>query len=918
VRGAVGCGLSVVGSRLSATAECRKRPIPRYSLALILLATLACSDARVASGQGRGDDARAAAAAHAGRYDEAIAILTPLAERADATPGARRLLLRTLAEVGRYEDAERAGRRFAGGSTGGELSNVLGEVLYRRGKVAAAESAYVRAGTARASDTLVARLNLGVLRWERGEKDAAMRLFEQVVAAAEDGGRLTADDLAAAGTAYRYLGRDDPQLFRNALRAFDAAAAAAPDDPEPRARAGELFLLKYNSPEAAKSFDEALKLNPRHPRALVGAARRRQFDDEPGAADLARQALKTNPNFVDAHVFLAAQHLDAEDYERAAAEVERALAVDPTSLDALSTLAAVRHLQGDRAGAEEAARRVLARDPTHAELYATMAELSARHRLYQDAVGLAERAVRLDARAWRAHALLGINQMRVGKFAEARKSLETAFAGDPYDVWVKNTLDLLDATAGYEETRSRRFHFVADSQDAELLTPYLSDLMEEAYDRLAARYGYRPPTPVRLELYRSHADFSVRTVGLAGLGALGVSFGSVLAMDSPAAREAGQFNWGSTAWHELAHAFTLGMTDHKVPRWLSEGISVLEERRARPGWGDDVSPVFLAAYEEGRLHPVSRLNDGFMRPSYPQQVAFSYYQASLVCEMIERQWGERALPEMLRGYKDGLSTEQVVARVLKTDMPELDRRFDAYLRERFAAPLATVRAGRPNGGAPGGTPTTGAADAGDFAAQLAAGRARVEAGKPDEAVPYLQRAKALFPRYGGADSPHWYLATIYKDRGKLREAASELAELVAVSETHYKAHLELADLRERLGDRAGAAAALDAALYIYPYDAAVHARLAALYAGLGERAKVVRERRAVVALAPVDAAEAHYQLALAYYEAGDAAAARRELLRALEMAPGFERAQELLLKLRESPSRTGTASPPGAGRGSES
>ena len=60
----------------------------------------------------------------------------------------------------------------------------------------------------------------------------------------------------------------------------------------------------------------------------------------------------------------------------------------------------------------------------------------------------------------------------------------------------------------------------------------------------------------------------------------------------------------------------------------------------------------------------------------------------------------------------------------------------------------------------------------------------------------------------------------------------------------------------------------------------------------------MRERQAVVALNPVDRAEALYQLALAYYEAGDGQSARREVLRALEDAPNFEKAQELLLRLQ--------------------
>jgi Tfp pilus assembly protein PilF len=55
----------------------------------------------------------------------------------------------------------------------------------------------------------------------------------------------------------------------------------------------------------------------------------------------------------------------------------------------------------------------------------------------------------------------------------------------------------------------------------------------------------------------------------------------------------------------------------------------------------------------------------------------------------------------------------------------------------------------------------------------------------------------------------------------------------------------------------------------------------------------------VLALAPANVAEARYQLALALYQSGDPAAARREVLRALELAPAFEQAQDLLLRIRE-------------------
>ena len=106
-------------------------------------------------------------------------------------------------------------------------------------------------------------------------------------------------------------------------------------------------------------------------------------------------------------------------------------------------------------------------------------------------------------------------------------------------------------------------------------------------------------------------------------------------------------------------------------------------------------------------------------------------------------------------------------------------------------------------------------------------------------------------------------------------------------------------MREARGDHAGAAAALDRALYVWPFEPGLHQRLAALHARLGGRAQVVKARRALVALDPVDRPEALYQLALALVDSGDAAGARREVLRALEIAPRFQRAQELLLRLHD-------------------
>jgi tetratricopeptide (TPR) repeat protein len=366
------------------------------------------------------------------------------------------------------------------------------------------------------------------------------------------------------------------------------------------------------------------------------------------------------------------------------------------------------------------------------------------------------------------------------------------------------------------------------------------------------------------------------------LGALGISFGPVLAMDAPSARDVGAFHWGATAWHELAHTFTLGVTDDRVPRWLSEGLSTLEERRAGPGWGDVVTPAFLMAYASGKVPPPSRLNDGFVRPEFPEQVLFSYYSASLVCEMVEKEFGPNAINALLAAYKDGLDTPAAVQRALKIDLPTLDKRFDAFVRQRFGTAFDAVAGG----------------EAGPYKSRLDSADTYIAADQPDSALRVLEKAKALFPDFAvGEENAYWHIAAIREKKGDVKGAAAELTQLVAHNAGHYAAQLKLAELRAQAGDTAGAAKALQESIWISPYDAAVHERLAAYAKSLGDHAAEVRERRALIALAPVDVAGARFQLAKALFDAGQWDEAKREVLRSLERAPTYAPAQELLLQL---------------------
>jgi tetratricopeptide (TPR) repeat protein len=865
---------------------------------LLLTALLAVGLVSAAPGAAQ-EVSEARAALRSGEYDEAVRDFRRILRDDPGSAEARRGLVRALATTGRLDEAEAAARAAPEAAA---LAAELGRVLEARGEIEAAEAAYLRAEEAGAGDALVARADRVELLFRTGRVEEALELADTFIDVYNGaGGRLGPAELLAVGRAVRLLGRTDPDLFQDALRAFDEAAAAAPGWGEPRIHLGELFLEKYQGPEATDELEAALAMNPRHPLALLAMARVQEFAGRPGAMERAREALEVNPALVEARAFLARIQLTRDEREEARTEAERAVEANPRSLAALTSLAAVHHLAGEEEAFRSMRRRALEINPRYAELDATVAELAERTRRYAAAVERARAAVALDSASWSAWGILGMNQLRTGRIDAGRASLERAFQGDPYNPWFKNNLDLLDTFDRFETLSTEHFELFLHGDEAELLGPMVAAFAEEAFDSMARRYGAEPPTPVRVELYPSHADFSVRTLGEVGLGALGVSFGPVLVMDSPEARDRSGYNWASTLWHELAHSFHLALTDHRVPRWFSEGLSVHEQRKGREGWGHQPTIPWLQAFRTGRLKPVSQLNDGFMRPEYPQQVIFSYYQASLVFQILEEEHGFQAVRDMLAGYRAGRTTEELFPEVLGISLEGFDDRFEAWVRERFDGALQAVAELEEV------PPVQAGVEAlegyvrrhpGDLVARIRLGGALVEAERWDEAEPHLRHAAELFPEYGGPDSPWWYLARMHQARGEHAEAADALARLHARSEANLDALLLEAEVNRGLGRREAAVQALERALQVDPYDVDTHLALAELHGELENPEGVVRARAAMVALGPADRAQALYLLARAHRDAGSLDAARTTLLRALEIAPNYDDALELLLELR--------------------
>jgi Flp pilus assembly protein TadD len=576
--------------------------------------------------------------------------------------------------------------------------------------------------------------------------------------------------------------------------------------------------------------------------------------------------------------------------------------VNPSSLDAHSWLAALNYVEDKQKDFEAEVAKTLAVAPRYGEVYRVAGELAARNYRFDEAVDLARRALTLTPKDPHVLADLGIHLLRTGDEPAARTALDTSFAIDPFDVVTFNLLGLMDTLDKFETVRDGDLVFRFSKDEVSVLKEQAVAIAHQALTTMAARYEFTPRGPILIEIFPRHDDFAVRNVGLPGMiGALGACFGRVVTMDSPRARPPGTFQWEATLWHELAHVITIQMSNQRVPRWLTEGISVYEEKRARPEWGREMDVEFAQRLNRGETLKLHDLNEAFTNP---KTISLAYFQASLLVDELVTQFGEAGLRKLLRTYALGLDTDAALKTALNTDFDQLQVGYDQSIEKTFgsmrrafdgedAEKLAAM---------PLGTLTTYALDhAGSYPAQMALGRAFRKQGAPDDAMQAFERAAGLVPVATGLNSPHAQMAQIAMEKKDKARAITELEAFIASDFNSVNAARELASLLKESGvdDPAKLGPVYQRIVAIDPFDGEAHATLGRFAMQRNQPEVAAREFRAVLALGPVDRAAAHTDLAESYFKSGKRDDAKKQTIAALEIAPSYERAQDLLLKLTE-------------------
>jgi tetratricopeptide (TPR) repeat protein len=771
---------------------------------------------------------------------------------------------------------------------------VRGRILAIRGRYE--EAATLLAPVAAAQPASQAALEYGLIARAIGRRSESDRAFMGVIEGLRRGRRP--ETLYRAAVAAQALGQ-----FQDANNFFRSAVAGAPDDPEVQTGWGDLFLEKYNKPEAVKSYQAALRLDPEWSPALFGMARAIADENPPAAKAAAEKALEVNPGLTEAHLFLAELALDEGRRDEARTLIAKAQGINPNSLEAQALLAAIAHLEGKTAEFEAAAAKVRAINPGYGELYRVAGDHAARNYRFDEAVTLVRRALEIEPDNIRAHADLGMHLLRTGDEPAAKQALDRSFKSDPFDVVTFNLLSMFDTLEKFETIQDGDIIVRMHPEEAPVLKEYALPLAKEALSTLGKRYNFTPRGPILIEIFPKHDDFAVRNVGLPGMiGALGACFGRVVTMDSPRARPPGTFHWGATLWHELAHVITLQMSNQRVPRWLTEGISVFEEKRARPEWGREMEIPFAQAMNQDQVLKLTDLNSGFTKP---ETIALAYFQASLLVEHIIDTFGEPAVHRLLRAYGEGLETDAALQQALNVGMAGLQTGFDEQLEKSFGGlrrALQGPKAELPSGGDKLGLLRIAAtANPGSYPVLLALGGAQAAAGDTEAAIQTLERAVALVPMATGPDSARGQLIELSLQKGDRARAMRELELLLQHDHSNVEAARQLADLAEGAGDERLLWLAHERIVALDPFDAGRHGSLGRLAMKRKDLDLAQREFRAALAAGPVDLAGAHCDLAESYLAAGRVADAKKHALQALELAPSFERAQELLLQVVGTP-----------------
>jgi len=703
-------------------------------------------------------------------------------------------------------------------------------------------------------------------------------------------------DLVALGNALLELG-EEPRIVLDEL--FTRAIKNDPNCLDAYLAAGDLALAKQDYELAAEQYRSALERFAKDPDVHFGLARAFYQSDRNQMIKSLDAALYINPNHVPSLLLLAEHQIDCEQYVGADELLGKALAVNPWHPEAWAYRAVLAHLANEPNAVASCREKALKFWPANPRVdYLIGRKLSQKYR-FTEGAAFQRRVLKLDPDYMPAKIQLAQDLLRLGDEEEGWKLAREVHEGDAYNIQAYNLSNLHDHLSEFKTLRADGFIVRMDKLEADIYGDMVIELLQEARAKLCEKYGVQLEKSVVVELFDEQQDFAVRTFGMPGGDSfLGVCFGNVITANSPKAQR--PTNFKALLWHEFCHAVTLNLTHNKMPRWLSEGMSVYEELQHYPTWGQQMTPEYRRMILGGKLTPISELSGAFLSPPTPNHLQFAYYESALAVEFLTERYGVDSLKAILADLSEGRQINEAISKHAGP-IEDIEKQFEKFARKRAEnlAPQADFE-----------QPEKGKIDPADhtalvewlkdhpnnfwgltqYAKALLANRRTDEAKKP------LKKLISLYPQYNGEDNAYRLLAEAYRQLGETEKEREVLSKLAMISSDAIYAYGRLVEIAMEEENWQEVLKYGEKSMSVNPMPAQLHRQLGRASEELGADQQAIESYQRLLLLDPADPADVNYRLGRLLLDK-DPAGAKRHVLLALAEAPRFRQAHRLLLKI---------------------
>lgn len=719
---------------------------------------------------------------------------------------------------------------------------------------------------------------------------------------------LTSAEMVALGQCLLRLGVEPRLILRDF---YNKVIERDPNCCEAYLAAGELAAAKQDYELAAERYREALKRFGDDPDVHCGLAEAFYYSDRKAMIASLDAALHVNPKHAPALILLAEHQIDCEDREGAAKSLDRVLAVNPWHPKAWACKAVLAHFANDPNAVNACRTNALKFWLKNPQVDCLIGRKLSQNYRFAEGAACQRQALAFDPNYLPAKIQLAQDLLRLGEEQEGWSLADAVNAKDPYNVEAYNLVNLREALSQFKTLSADGLLVRMDKHEATIYGDKVVELLQRARSKLCDKYGLKLPDAVTIELFPNQQDFAVRTFGMPGGDSfLGVCFGKVITANSPKA--ARPSNWQSMLWHEFCHVVTLNLTGNKMPRWLSEGISVYEEMQANPTWGQQMNPQYRKMILDGELTPISNLSAAFMSPKTPVHLQFAYYESALAVEFLIERFGFASIKAILADLAKGEEINTAIARHAPKEetqnpvsLQEIEKGFEAFAKKRAQelAPDADWE-----------QPTRDQVDPADgeavtrwlanhpnsfWALSLYANNLLAEE-KWQQAKEPLAKLISLYPAHTGQDNPYRLLAQVHRKLGETEQEAQVLGKWAALSPDAAEAYDRLMEIGMEQKNWAQVNENGDRYLATYPLSSTIYLRLGRSCEELGQQKRAVESYERLLLLDPADPVDVHYRLAQ-LLRRQNPTSAKRHVLEALADAPRFRQGHELLLEILSEP-----------------